>query len=50
MHFERAAARKILLRSEPAGVGVCFESTPLDPVLAESDGVPVPQPWLFRCV
>jgi D-aspartate ligase len=24
-----------LLRSEPAGVGVCFESTPLDPALAE---------------
>ena len=26
---------KRLLRSEPAGVGVCFESTPLDPALAE---------------
>jgi D-aspartate ligase len=34
-HFVAGAARKILLRSEPAGVGVCFESTPLDPALAE---------------
>ena len=34
-HFEARASRKILLRSEPAGVGVCFESTPLDPMLAE---------------
>jgi D-aspartate ligase len=34
-HFVAGAARKILLRTEPAGVGVCFESTPLDPALAE---------------
>jgi D-aspartate ligase len=34
-HFVAGAARKILLRSEPAGVGVCFESTPLAPTLAE---------------
>jgi predicted ATP-grasp superfamily ATP-dependent carboligase len=34
-HFVARAARKVLLRSEPAGVGVCFESTPLDPALAE---------------
>jgi predicted ATP-grasp superfamily ATP-dependent carboligase len=34
-HFVAGAARKILLRSEPAGVGVCFESTPLAPALAE---------------
>jgi predicted ATP-grasp superfamily ATP-dependent carboligase len=33
--FVARAARKILLRSEPAGVGVCFESTPLDPALAD---------------
>ncbi len=33
--FVAGAVRKILLRSEPAGVGVCFESTPLDPALAE---------------
>ncbi len=34
-HFVAGAARKILLRSEPAGVGVCFESMPLAPALAE---------------
>jgi D-aspartate ligase len=34
-HFVAGAARKILLRTEPAGVGVCFESMPLPPALAE---------------
>ena len=34
--FAACAARKVMLRSEPAGVGVCFESVALDPALAEA--------------
>ena len=34
-HFVAGAVRKMLLRTEPAGVGVCFESMPLAPALAE---------------
>ena len=34
--FIARAARKVMLRSEPAGVGVCFESVDLDPALAEA--------------
>ncbi len=34
-HFVAGAVRKILLRTEPAGVGVCFETTPLSPELAD---------------
>ena len=30
------AARKVMQRTEPAGVGVCFESAPLDPELADA--------------
>jgi D-aspartate ligase len=33
--FVARAARKVLLRTEPAGVGVCFESTPIPSALAE---------------
>ena len=34
--FVARGARKVMLRSEPAGVGVCFESVELDPALAEA--------------
>ena len=34
--FVARAARKVMLRSEPAGVGVCFESVELDPALADA--------------
>ena len=49
-HFVAGAARKILLRTEPAGVGVCFEINAARPRACRADGVPVPQAWLFRCV
>ena len=35
-HFVARAARKVMLRTEPAGVGVCFESVELDPALADA--------------
>jgi predicted ATP-grasp superfamily ATP-dependent carboligase len=34
--FVARAARKVMQRTEPAGVGVCFESAPLDPALADA--------------
>ncbi len=34
--FVACAARKVMLRSEPAGVGVCFESVDLNPDLARA--------------
>jgi predicted ATP-grasp superfamily ATP-dependent carboligase len=30
------AARKVMQRTEPAGVGVCFESAPMEPALADA--------------
>ena len=48
-HFPRGCTAQITpCALEPAGVGVCFESTPLDPALAELTAL-VPQPRLFRC-
>lgn len=35
-HFVARAARKVMLRTEPAGVGVCFESVELDAGLADA--------------
>lgn len=34
--FTARAARKVLQRTRPVGLGVCFEAAPLDPRLAES--------------
>ena len=49
-HFVAGAVRKILLRTEPAGVGVCFEINAARPRACRADGAPVPQAWLFRCI
>ena len=35
-HFVTRQATKVFQRSQPAGVGVCFESLPTDPTLSES--------------
>ena len=49
-HFVAGAARKLLLRTEPAGVGVCFEIDAAPSRACRANGEPVPRAWLFRCV